>query len=180
MENLARYCATRYPLGMLSWRERYETALLAIAEACVTGEGEPLFAGHRAIQDANGKERHHHGVGIGSFGGYWHRGREGFEDDLLDGIAVGQVWAQLAPIHRETFEALLEVDGNCEEAARALGIVPSSYGPRLGRAQKAARKLWHDWEQPSRHYSTAGVAGFDRYRYAHRVAQRLKKKLAAA
>lgn len=86
------------------------------------------------------------------FARYWH-GRPAlvapWEDELVERLAVRQLWAALPPHHRRTFQALID-HGTYEGARTSLGITSAAWLLRIQRARRAARILWSYPDPPAR------------------------------
>lgn len=79
-------------------------------------------------------------------GATWHQPPlSGWEDAVVERIALRQVMAGISPAHRRVLRALAE-HGDQEAAARALGTTYATYRSRLRAARAAFRVLWHEGE----------------------------------
>lgn len=156
------------------WRDRYETAHSAIAEALFAAENRPgqrdlVHVGQRAIQDEIEDYRHHHGfykhktigaaAGPGSsprFACFWSefgRTTGSPERTVVERLALHQILAILTDRQREALAALAVLE-NYRAAAAALDVKPQTYRSLLGRARKDFFAAWHEGETPSRPWGT--------------------------
>jgi hypothetical protein len=192
---LARCAARTTPFStILSPADREDIAeleiLTCLLEASVpVGERELLRVGRHAIAAAARAERVTHGYdredayrGAGSatnFARYW-RGLSGVtpspEPAIVERLTLHQVWATLAPVHRDTLLALA-VAGDHGSAAAMLGLPLSKYRPRLSRARAAFLRDWHQGETPSRVWGCdrrgAGRGGIGKLRRRAQLRQRV-------
>lgn len=145
---------------------RLAAAWSAAAEAlCTTGCQPSLQDLYRAARDgimrhvAEGRQFYGLSKGSGytattaAFEGYWYQPPlTGWEDAIVDRIALGQIWAAISPAHRRALSALADSGGDYRAAADSLGTTYATYRTRLGRARQAFRELWHEGEEPSRQW----------------------------
>ncbi|MFD8839810.1 RNA polymerase sigma factor sigma-70 region 4 domain-containing protein [Streptomyces griseofuscus] len=80
------------------------------------------------------------------------------ETGIVERTALEQILEALTPRQRHAFTALATV-GDYVEAARLLDIEPQTFRSLLGRARGAFRGLWHEGEEPSRHWGCDRRAG---------------------
>lgn len=172
LNQLALFATHRYWSHAAAPADRYAAAWSAAAEAlwiapepperddvlraARDGIGALMRAHHRfyGLSQASGYSREH-----GAFRRYWHQPPlAGWEDAIVDRIALGQVWAAISPAHRRVLQALAD-SGDQESAARALGTTYATYRSRLRRAREAFRELWHEGE------TAPGKQGVDRSCY---------------
>ena len=159
INQLALFAASRYWSRITGPAERYGAAWSAAAEALAAAQDPPrqdemlraaragivalTQAHHRfhGLSQASGYTRTH-----GAFARYWYQPPlSGWEDAIVDRIAVGQVWAGISPAHRRVLQVLADC-GDQESAARALGTSYVTYRSRLGQARRAFRELWFEGE----------------------------------
>lgn len=127
----------------------YRAARAALSSA---NSAEYSYAG----LDANASRAHHgdYTRTPPGYARYWHgtRGRTSpFEDDLLDRIALGQVWAALPANHRLALRTLAEHE-TYPAAAAALGVTGKAWERRIDKARTEARRLWNWPEPPGRYW----------------------------
>ncbi|SHJ48807.1 hypothetical protein SAMN05421803_106221 [Nocardiopsis flavescens] len=70
------------------------------------------------------------------------------EEQIVDRLALAQIWTALKPAHREVLTALAE-HGDRRRAERSLNMDPVAFKRVLGRARRAFLSLWHEGETPS-------------------------------
>ena len=138
---------------------RYAAAWSAAAEALYTPGPQPsehdlYLAARGGVMRQVAEDRQAYGRSrasgytetTGAFAAYWHQPPlTGWEDAVVDRIALRQVLAAVSPAHRRVLLALA-VHGDQESAARALGTTYATYRSRLRAARRAFRVLWHEGE----------------------------------
>lgn len=159
IHRIAVRCAERPRSRLLPWEERYEAAVEGILLGIAEGSRDLVGAGLNAITKATEQHAQAHGLDRSlrkrrGFTVYWDPPGEGFEDKVLDPIALWQIWPFLAAIHRETLMDLVKAEGSMLSAAEYSGCSVTAYKQRLSLARKAARELWFAPEAaPGRSYS---------------------------
>jgi hypothetical protein len=148
--------------GSGGFQERRELARWAIAE-CLYASGEApsryelVDAARRAIAEqfraeciAHGVDRQRGYAAKPNFWRYWYPAcpAQGPEEQVVDRVALAQIWAGLSPLHQDVLLALAAYDDH-DQAARSLGISRAAYTSRLSKARRAFYQLWHEGEQPS-------------------------------
>lgn len=154
------------------WRDRYDVAYSAIAEAIYAATDHPtrqalLTAGRvalyrmvRAHHQTYGYYRAHddgnaHGVGSSpSFRAYWLAPEEApFEEGLIERQALAQILTQLSKRELEALYALAALD-DYHAAAESMGVGYVTYKSMLSKARAKFRAFWHQGESPSRQWGT--------------------------
>lgn len=172
LAGVAEFAAHRSWTYATPFPDRYAAAWSAAAETLLLATVPPsrddlLRAARLAVAYLNQADRQFHGLSRASgftrpgpgFTGYWHQPPlTGWEDAIVDRIALGQVWEAISPAHRRVLAALAEA-GDQEGAAKALGTTYATYRSRLRRAREAFRELWHEGE------TAPGKQGMDRSCY---------------
>jgi type II secretory pathway component PulJ len=163
--------------GGVDYTDRWDTAWSAIACALYEAEHWParhdlIRAGWQAIYtDVRDRRRHagyrdrDHYAGAHTaprFVQFWTNPRCDFADDLVDGIAAGQIVAGLPDHQREAVLALAMLD-DYRAAADHLGLRYSTLTVRVSDARRRFLRHWHQGETPSR------VRGTDRRVGAYRA-----------
>lgn len=142
--------------------DQYAAAWSAAAEHLVAAgtppeRGEVLRAARTAVAALTQANRQSRGLSRasgftvihGAFARYWWQPPlSGWEDAVVDRIALGQVWDAITPAHRSTLRALADCGGDQEGAAKAVGASYVTYQSRLRDARRAFRELWHEGETP--------------------------------
>jgi hypothetical protein len=154
----------------LSHADRVQAAWSAAAEALTVSADLPeedlLRAARDGISDLEASTRRFYGLSqasgyrevTGAFGAYWWQPPlSGWENAVVERIALGQVWAAISRADRQVLRALADAGGDQAKAAATLGVPYAAYRGRLGRARKAFRALWHEGEQPPRHQGSVRV-----------------------
>ena len=159
INQLALFAASRYWSRITGPAERYAAAWSAAAEALATaqdppGQDEMLRAARAGIVTLTQAHHRFHGLSQasgytrthGAFARYWYQPPlSGWEDAIVDRIALGQEWEGISPGHRRVLRALADC-GDQESAARALGTSYVTYRSRLRQAREAFRELWYEGE----------------------------------
>jgi hypothetical protein len=159
LSEVAWFAAYRFWSHQAPPPDRYDAAWSAAAEALTVATQPPAReevlraarggiaaltqAGHQfyGLSQASGYTRTH-----AAFEGYWHQPPlTGWEDAVVDRIALRQVWQAISPAHRAVLAALAGC-GDQEGAARTLGTSYATYRSRLRTARAAFRELWHEGE----------------------------------
>lgn len=150
----------------------YSAAWHGIVEhLCTTNEPpsrrDLLEAGRQALaQDVKASMRHH-GARTDTrnngqkYAMYWEwagRAVPSAEAGIVERIALVQILDALTPRQREAFTALAAT-GDYPDAARLLDIGDQTFRSLIGRGRGAFRGLWHEGEQPSRHWGCDRRAG---------------------
>jgi hypothetical protein len=148
----------------LSHDDRVDAAWSAAAEALTKDAAAPeedlLRAARNGITALADSTRRFYGLSRPSgwtqvtpqFGAYWWQPPlSGWENAVVDRIALGQVWAAISPADRRILRALADSDGDYRAAATSIGMGYGAYRAKLARSRAAFRRLWHDGEEPSRH-----------------------------
>lgn len=178
VEQLAAVAARTHYASTLHVADRQETASYAICTAILEAtapltDRELLGVGRDAISRATADEYHHHGRAARdlshaapSFVRYWY-GTGGaaspWEDDLIEGIAVGQITGILAARYVRDLQALAD-HGTYAAAARALGTTDATFRVRIGQARAAFRAWWFEHEDPPGMWGSDRRAGSPRSR----------------
>ena len=162
---LARKAALMSNAHAQPFAEKYETAWQAIAEHLSASEDPPVFyeltiTGRTAVdqefaQLSRSHGRHYgHGVGGGepmqAFSRYWdwHARRPGSpEDQVIDPLALRQIWPRLSDTHRAVLMALA-IHGEYARAAASLGKTYRTFSSLLHNARRQFMRLWHEGETP--------------------------------
>ena len=172
LNQLALFATYRYWVHVVAYADLYDEAWSAAAETlCAAPEaperGDLLAAARSGLNRLTHAHRQSHGLSQSSgftrerpaFAGYWYQPPlSGWEDAIVDRIALGQVWDAISPAHRRVLQALADA-GDQEGAARALGTTYATYRSRLRTAREAFRVLWHEGE------TAPGKQGKDRSCY---------------
>lgn len=167
LEQLARMALTRAHGGTLDYQTRYDVAWSATAEALYAAEQPPTPADLiAAAQDAVAKHvrhemrhhgRDHHNIGeiMPRFAAYWMTppGSPGFEDTVVDRIALWQIWPHLTDRQRQVLLALAAT-GDYQRAAEALDANPGTFRVNLAEGRRRFLTSWHQDETPSRMWGT--------------------------
>ncbi|MET7867947.1 hypothetical protein [Micromonospora taraxaci] len=153
--------------GEGDWRERYDTAWSAIAEALYATSNHVerhvlVAAGRKAVHrsadrycQAHGYFRHKTSSGAASspaFRTYWldaTRSAGSPEDGVVDQVAVTQIWPTLTEGQRSALFALA-VHGSYEAAANALGLSRAAFKQLVSTGRRRFLRRWHQGETPSR------------------------------
>ena len=178
--------------------ERYAAIWHALAERILTAEQPPtredLFATALSASDRHVREEmHHHGwdvrdLGLGGgsmhrFQRYWNCPNPGFDDAVVERIALGQVWAMIPAHQQDAIRALAATDDH-ELAAKVLGLKLVTYSSRLRKGRMLARSLWHEHETPAlpprdkRLFNRAAVDGRGRARLTQTQVAELRARRA--
>jgi len=161
---LARSAALSNRWLVSDFTVRFEAAWDGIVDALLTATERPAThdlaaAGKGAVSRTLLKDFcREHGVanrdlsaGSGSaprFAAYWfERHAEGFDDRIVDRIALAQVMAAIGPRHAGFLTALAAAP-DTRSAAEALGIPRSSLSVYVSEARNAFEALWHAPEPP--------------------------------
>lgn len=151
---------------LLSFDDRLEIAWSAMMEEICLGDRRPsdrelLVRAAGAIQ----REAHHlraaHGTGnvnskavavpgLNFHRYWWQRHASGFEDQVVDAVAVAQIWERLTPRERTVLTALEKADGDVRAAADALEYSVVYFRELVKQARDHFLEWWHEGEQPSR------------------------------
>lgn len=147
--------------------DRVDDAWSAMVERLYADEtpiepGQLVWVGRKALYRADRATWHHHGVfkanthgtqhGLGSmpaFRQYWWRPTITVEGKVVDHLAFAQIWPRLSPSMQEAVVAVA-IYGDQQEAARALG--KPHFRSSLHNARKRFLELWHEGEEPSKHW----------------------------
>ena len=180
--------------GVLGRADREDTARYAIVTAVLEAGERPadtdlLHAGRDAISRAVTAELHHHGLSARSrehpgpgFARYWHPGRQPdcpWEAALVEGIALGQVWAVLPARHCRVLRALADC-GGYQAAARSLGTTDATFRVRVSKARAAFRAWWFEHETPPSMWGADRRTGGERARaVTHVIRARARDRQAA-
>ncbi len=103
------------------------------------------------------------------------------EDQVVDRLALWQIWPRLAELDRAAILALAQ-HRDYELAAKELGITHKSFKDRIYRARRRFLRFWHEHEQPSgmwsRDFRLTRPRGFRTNSIASTITQRrrLRKK----
>lgn len=164
LERLARIATRRAFTAGLDPAERYATAWHGIVVALFEAVDPPspralVAAGGRAITQAAEAEQAYLGynqrdVWQGSmassrFQKYWNRGTAPSPEDIIDPIALAQVWPMLSLLEQQTI-TLLALLESYAEAATAAGVSYATYHQRLARARASFFKWWFQPETPAK------------------------------
>ncbi|MGW8530247.1 MULTISPECIES: hypothetical protein [Nocardiopsidaceae] len=142
---------------------RAETAWEAIAEHLHLAPERPQETELIAVGWKAMKAQHYQDLKVRGLGGkdkallsrafvrYWTSASapaHSHEDQIVDRLALAQIWTALKPAHREVLTALAEHDDR-RRAERSLNMDPVTFTRVLGRARRAFLALWHEGETPS-------------------------------
>ena len=159
-DQLARVAARTHYSSALPVAEREDTARYAIVTALLEAATAPtdlelLHVGRDAISRAVADQARHRGLSARSpgqpaagFVRYWAGRPEAWEEQLVDAIALGQIWTALPARFCRDLQALADHDGYAA-AARALGTTDATFKVRISQARAAFRAWWHEHETPS-------------------------------
>lgn len=153
--------ATTHDRWILSAADRYHLAWSGIAVALYTATTRPtreelVAAGWRALAEARDQEVQAHGWHLASgevrlrpaFAAFWHtRGSDGFEDVVVERLAIRQVVDALTRKQRDTVAAVATL-GSYDAAQEALGITRARLTDRLMRTRRRVLELWMPGETP--------------------------------
>jgi hypothetical protein len=143
---------------------RAEIAWHAIIEHLYTSHARPgppdlIGAAFRALSaDAArtwqflGRSPRDHARASGGYERYWQyaaRPAASPEDQVIDQLALAQIWPRLRPSHQAVLRALA-IHEDYGRAAAALGTTRKTFTTQLGRARHEFLLLWHEGETPSR------------------------------
>jgi hypothetical protein len=147
--------------------DRLDTAWSAIAEHLYASDEPPartalIRAAWTALRQETEDEWHTHGVSraagvyeggavMHGFARYWNPAARapGPENAVVDRVALAQIWAALAPRHREVLAALA-ARGDYTGAAQFLDRRRGTVIAQASRARQSFLELWHEGEAPSR------------------------------
>jgi len=122
-----------------------------------------VLAWSSATQRSHGVRWHHPWAGPGSsprFAKYWwHPVTPSPEEEIVEKLALVQVWPTLTPLQQESLVALA-VHGTYIDAAAAVGV---GYFTFYGRVREARRRFFKSWYQ---HQTPAAPPGYDTRRGA--------------
>jgi hypothetical protein len=151
---------------LFSFDERLEMAWSAMMETIFFAEDRPstldlLKAGTGAIQreaqalrglhgKANAQSKRVTSPGLNFHRYWWQRSASGFEEQITDAVAVGQIWERLTPRQQMVLEALGEADGDAQAAAESLEFSLVYFRQLLKEARTHFLEWWHEGERPSR------------------------------
>ncbi len=195
---IARKAAETAHAQAQPFAERYETAWQAIAEHLCGSEDPPQFyeliiTGRIAIDEEVRQVARSHGRYLGnasggsehiqSFSRYWdwHIWRPGSpEDQVIDPLALRQIWPQLSAAHRAALTAPA-IHDDYAMAAASLGKNYNAFYHALRKARRQFMALWHEGETPPSRITwttdiraTSDRTATTRYRYT--VAQTVRNK----
>lgn len=167
LDRIAARTAAEHWTRSGSYSDRLSAAWSAAAEALCSAAIPPgavdlLQAARNGITSQVDQTRKLYGLSRASvytrttaaFEAYWYQPPlSGWEDALIETIALRQIWEAISPAHRRLLAALADSNGDYRAAAASLGTTYATYRTRLGRAREAFRELWHEGETPSRHWS---------------------------
>lgn len=151
---------------LMSFPDRLEMAWSAMMEEICLGDRCPsaqdlVAKAVGAIQREAHQLRAAHGTGNQTAKGvgvaglnfhryWWQRHVWGFEDLVVDAIAVGQIWERLTPRQQMVLAALMKADGDVREAAESLEYSLAHFRKLLKEARDHFLEWWHEGEKPSR------------------------------
>lgn len=155
----ARYVAYDQKSAFLDRDEAESVAIAAIAyQAAEHGREltrrEMRMHAFRAVPDAAHKVMSVRGINVNTgrpaprFGTYWigtPRCTSPFEEQLLERLALWQVWAHLDDRPRDVLIAYATAETPAGRA-RLAGYSPGAWASVLNRARQRARRIWFDWE----------------------------------
>ena len=163
LEHLAGYAARTHYAQVLPFPDRRDTAyhelVVTVLEASAQpAAGDLLMAARDAISAAAQGEYRERGLSnrdktrtADRYARYWRsapRLVSPYEDAVIDGLALAQIWTVLLPSHRRVLEALAD-HGSYGAAARSLGTTDATFKVRVSKARAAFRAWWHEHEEPS-------------------------------
>jgi hypothetical protein len=163
LDRLTRMALSRhhYGRGITSAADRYHAAWGGIAIALYeatehSDRADLIHAGWEAITAMNnaetkahgwvhekGETRHRPAVAI-----YWHTPGEGWEEALVERIAIHQVLEYLTPAPRDAVNAVAAAWGDYAAAERMLGVTRATLTERLRVARNTALQLLMEGETP--------------------------------
>lgn len=193
LDQLARLAVERAHAQAMDYVDRYETAWHAIAET-LCGEEPPTrrdlwVAGMQAIGRA--VKAHNQFRGYNPETGTWRPAFERYwdvsrtvsppDEQVVDRIALAQIWATLSPTHQEMLTAMA-VHGDNVAAADAVGRPYATFNSHLRNARAAFRERWHEGETPSGFWGkgdrrSGARSGVQALRKRHQVRQRRQARL---
>ena len=169
LAKIARIVVRTSPGRVIDVDEARDVAACAIVER-LYAEPEPTLndlyrEARHALDAAYARQKSFRGLemnvartgreGVGrEFARYWYsRGAlvNPWEDEVVDRIALRQVWDALSPRHQETLLALAE-HGSHAAARAALGVTGKAWEHRLHKARVQARVFWYSPEAPARQW----------------------------
>ncbi len=162
---LARKAALMSNAHAQPFAEKYETAWGAIAEHLSASQDPPVFyeliiTGRTAVDQEFAQISRSHGRYYGhategrehiqAFSRYWdwHARRPGSpEDQVIDPLALRQIWPRLTGTHRSVLMALA-IHDDYAKAAASLGKTYRTFSSLLHNARKQFMTLWLEGETP--------------------------------
>lgn len=189
VDRVARAAVDRAAERAMDYRDRYDAAWDAVVVRLMAEEA-PTFqdlwlAGMAAIGQTvkSYKQTHGYSPTTGTwrpaFERYWDTGRSipSPEEQIIDRMALRQIWPALSRTHREML-ATMAVYGDNVAAADAAERTYATFNSHLKNARKEFFALWHQGETPSRFWgkgdrrSRASRTGVQVLRTRHRQRER--------
>lgn len=168
---------TRAALSRDRWhhacRDRHEAASHAIAAHLATATIRPdsyeligvgMHASDAQVRDemrTHGRDPQTAGRAMPRWHQYWNPAKPAsHEDDVVDHLAVAQIWPLLTPRQRQVLTALADT-GDLRAAALMLGIAEKVLASRVSEARRCFLRWWHEGEEPSRFWRSSHAAQRD-------------------
>lgn len=156
IEKAARVAAMVHPTQLLTLDERFEAARDGIIDALADGKtGDLRDLAKTGINKAVVARHHLYGIPRDTTSAkphtgrgwqvYWHvtTGPTSFADDLVDNLAVRQVFEALPQRHQDTLNTYMSC-GSIAGTASLLGIAYNTASERIITARNAAKKMWFE------------------------------------
>lgn len=160
LDRVARIAASWSNSRACGVSDRYEIAWSAAAEhLCVSpeppNERALIWVAKNAIDRMVRDIWHGYGVypdggaATGSqFHRFWTQPTSPWEDRVVDGMAMTQIWPSLTEAQRVALMALAVYE-TYENAAKSLSLTYAQFMCRITRGRARFRQLWHEGEKPS-------------------------------
>lgn len=189
---------TRIAVGMawpraMDYQDRYEAAWSAIAELLYAGDSMPSerdlkTAGCQAVNRLAQDHGRHWGVdrrnpdagfeGAARFLQFWElfrRATRSPEDNVVERLALRQIWPRLSETHQLVLTAMA-IHADNVVAAQVVGKAYATFNSHLKNARREFLAHWHEGEPPSRIWGKADRRRSDRRTTAQVFHERTRQR----
>jgi hypothetical protein len=140
--------------------EQMDTARFAILELLYTADERPerldlIQAGQRAVAAAKEADMRFYRIPVSDretgagFAKFWFSIVDpGFEDRVVDRLALHHILPEVQPRHQQALLALAAA-GNYQDGAELMGVGANTFQTWISRGRTRFRELWHEHEAPS-------------------------------
>ena len=162
LEGICRKAVIQYWGREPSLADRFAIAWSAMVEHLYACPAPPrprdlVTVTWRALSHQRDCERSTHGLSgkdpnrpTPRFCRYWSHGpATGIEEQVVERLALAQIWPRLSPEPRRALGALAVHDDG-DLAAASLGLTRAAFRKAIAQAREEFLALWHEGEQPSR------------------------------